>query len=109
VDLDRGQLPARIFELARLRKVRRIERAAPGRKHPAADADPDHAHGISALALQEEVTFAPCLFYIEPLRGHDVPGRSFVPWIRHRVACAPSVAGLGSLDRVSTGGYSARL
>src|SRR5260370_12320161 len=43
VDLDRGQLPAGIFELARLRQVFRIERAAPGREHPAADADADHA------------------------------------------------------------------
>src|SRR5260370_36861314 len=42
VDLDRGQLPAGIFELARLRQGFRIERAAPGPEHPAADADADH-------------------------------------------------------------------
>jgi len=51
VDLDRGQLPAGVFELARLRQVFRIERAAPGREHPAADADPDHGHrGLQSSA-----------------------------------------------------------
>ena len=48
VDLDRGEVSARVFELARLRQVFRIERAAPGGKHPAADADPDRC-GLFAL------------------------------------------------------------
>src|SRR5260370_15260758 len=47
VDLDRGELPAGVFELAHLGQVFRIERAAPGREHPAADADADHA--VSAI------------------------------------------------------------
>ena len=42
VDLDRGELAARIFELARLREPLREEIAAPGLEGPAADADPDH-------------------------------------------------------------------
>src|SRR5579883_2247607 len=42
-DLDRGERPARVLKLTRLRQSGRVERAAPGLEHPAADADPDHA------------------------------------------------------------------
>src|SRR5262249_25004781 len=44
VDLDRGHLPAPIFELARLRQAFGIERPAPRRERPAAYADADHGH-----------------------------------------------------------------
>src|SRR2546429_3365308 len=42
VDLDRGELAAGVFELARLRQSLGIERAAPRLEYPAADADTDH-------------------------------------------------------------------
>jgi hypothetical protein len=42
VDLDRGQLAAGIFELARLCEPLGVELPAPGGEHPAADADTDH-------------------------------------------------------------------
>src|SRR5260370_6278105 len=41
VDLDSGDLAARMAELARLRQAGRIKDTAPWRKHPAADPDPD--------------------------------------------------------------------
>src|SRR5262249_23610268 len=44
VDLDRGQLSAGVFELARLRQTLGIERPAPRRERPAADADADFGH-----------------------------------------------------------------
>src|SRR5204863_6114980 len=43
VDLDRGQVPAGMGQLLRLRQPRRIEGAAPRREHPAADADANGA------------------------------------------------------------------
>src|SRR6185437_2040575 len=46
VDLDRGQLRARIFEFARLRQTFGKERASPGLEGPAADADPDLSRGL---------------------------------------------------------------
>ena len=47
VDLDGGDGAAGMLELARLRQLVRIERAAPGLEHPAADADPDHGPSLS--------------------------------------------------------------
>src|SRR5207253_1927734 len=44
VDLDRGDLAAGEGEFTRLREPLGIERAAPRREHPAADADADLAH-----------------------------------------------------------------
>ena len=41
VDLDGGQLPARVLKLAPRRQLLRIEDAAPGGEGPAADADAD--------------------------------------------------------------------
>src|SRR5437867_1468978 len=50
VDLDRGDLPAGIGQLLGLAQPLRVERAAPRRKHPAADADP-YAAAVSHRGL----------------------------------------------------------
>src|ERR1700730_17131354 len=46
VDLDRGDLAARMGELTRLRQAGRIEDTPPRRKHPGADPDPDPRPGV---------------------------------------------------------------
>src|SRR5262249_61586311 len=48
IELDRRELAAGVFELARLRQPLGIERAAPRLEHPAADADMDHVHASPA-------------------------------------------------------------
>ena len=48
VDLDRGQLAARVFELALLGQALGVEAAAPGLEDPAADADPRPARSQQA-------------------------------------------------------------
>src|SRR5262249_46463431 len=73
IDLDRGQMLARIFKLALLRQALGIKRAAPGLEGPAADADADAAvlgHGSSPVScarwwrrkyrfVELETTFGP--------------------------------------------------
>src|SRR3984957_8464608 len=51
VDLDGGDGAAGMLELARLRQLLRIERAAPGLEHPPPDADPDHGVRPAAEAI----------------------------------------------------------
>src|SRR5262249_9405724 len=48
VNLDRGELAAGVFELARLRQPLGIELAAPRLEHPPADADTDYVHASPA-------------------------------------------------------------
>src|SRR5262249_3293148 len=55
IDLDRGELAAGVFELARLRQSLGIERAAPRGKHPAADADPNHGRSLRRLQTPRSV------------------------------------------------------
>src|SRR6185312_869148 len=55
VDLDRSELPRRIFELTLLRQAGGIEGLAPRRERPAADADADftYAHRPAALCSSD--------------------------------------------------------
>src|SRR3546814_12920309 len=50
VDLDGGQLPAGVLELAPLRQPGRVERPAPRLERPAADPNPDAMPSLSRHA-----------------------------------------------------------
>src|SRR5690606_15183913 len=98
VDLDRRQLAAGVLEFAPLHEALRVEAPAPGREHPAADADADAVHRRYAGVRRGEG---------QAVHRSGFPNRRRWPCARIRMAMAPLRSGGQDATRVARGGLAA--